>query len=131
MVGRPFISLAYGSRFLDSVVPFLILLPGVVCLGAAKVLSADLNGRGLPQYNALGALLSLVVTLGLDLVLIPRAGASGAAIASSAAYVASLIYTVAVYGRVTGLKFRSLVRFEPSDFRALRDTLARYRGVAQ
>ncbi len=131
VVGRPLINLIYGTKFLQSGMPFLFLLPGVVCLGGAKVLSADLNGRGLPQYNALGALISLIVTLGLDLLLIPRAGANGAALASSAAYFSSLAYTVVVYGRISRTTAWTLARVRSSDLCALRDALTRFHRGAQ
>jgi peptidoglycan biosynthesis protein MviN/MurJ (putative lipid II flippase) len=49
-------------------------------------MSADLLGRGWPQYSATFAVFSLVLTVALDLLLVPRIGILGAAIASSAAY---------------------------------------------
>jgi len=49
-------------------------------------MSADIAGRGKAEYSSLFAILSLSVTILLDLVLIPRMGIRGAALASSAAY---------------------------------------------
>lgn len=125
LVAGPFIRLAYGAAFSDSVAPFYLLLPGVVCLGGAKVLAADLSGRGSPQYNAMAALLSLLVTLVLDFLLIPAYGAPGAAVASSVAYLASLLYTLHAYGRVVPFSRAVLFKFHGSDLRELRETAIR------
>ncbi|MGD8686966.1 MAG: oligosaccharide flippase family protein [Syntrophobacterales bacterium] len=85
-VGRPVINLVFSSAFVGAFIPMLVLLPGVVLLGGAKVLTNELAGRGYPHYNSLNAGLALILTVVLDLVLIPRYGVVGAALASSAAY---------------------------------------------
>jgi O-antigen/teichoic acid export membrane protein len=113
------IVLVFGGAFRASVSPLLLLLPGIVCLGAAKVLSADLSGRGLPQYNALGSLLTLVVTVGLDLLLIPIYGMNGAAVASTLAYFVTLIYTLCAYARLAGVRISELLRLDREDLRAV------------
>lgn len=78
--------LLYGPAFHAAVVPSCILLAGLAVEGAAAVSSAYLCGRGRPGANSLGMGAGALVTVALDLVLIPRAGAVGAAIASSVAY---------------------------------------------
>lgn len=94
LVGRPLIELIYSRTFAPAYLPLLALLPGGILLGAAKVLTNDIAGRGYPQYNSINAGIALVVTVALDLLLIPRYGILGAAIASSAAY--GLVFGVAV-----------------------------------
>lgn len=125
LVARPAITFIYGPLFRDSASPLLLLLPGIVCLGASKILSADLSGRDRPGLNSLGALLSLVVTVCLDLVLIPRYGMNGAALASSFAYGVTLVYSAWAYRKVTCLGLGSLLRFGPSDVSAVRDAVLR------
>jgi O-antigen/teichoic acid export membrane protein len=85
-LGKPIISIIYSSAFLAAYAPMLALLPGVVLLGGAKVLSNEIAGRGNPQYNSINAGLALVITVVLDLLLIPQYGVLGAALASSIAY---------------------------------------------
>jgi Na+-driven multidrug efflux pump len=58
------------------------------------VLTNEIAGRGYPQYNSINSGLGLVLTVILDLLLIPGYGVLGAAIASSVAYTA--IFSVAV-----------------------------------
>jgi O-antigen/teichoic acid export membrane protein len=63
-----------------------VLVAGMVLAGASGVASAYLYGRGTPGLNSIAFGAGLVVTVVLDVTLIPRHGAMGAAIASTAAY---------------------------------------------
>lgn len=101
VLGRPLIQVIYSSAFISAYVPMLVLLPGVVLLGGAKVLTNEIAGRGFPQYNSVNAGLALVLTLVLDLFLIPRHGIVGAALASSIAYTATFFTAIAFYLTVT------------------------------
>ncbi len=93
--GRQMIGAIYSTAFLPAYPALLVLLPGTVLLGGAKVLTHEIAGRGYPQYNAANAGLALGVTLVLDLLLIPRHGLLGAAVATSVAY--AVICAIAVY----------------------------------
>jgi len=87
-----------------------VLLPGVVLLGGAKVLTNEIAGRGYPHYNSVNSGLALILTVILDLVLIPRYGALGAALASSLAYTAIFFTAIGFYLNVSrGTKERSQV----------------------
>jgi O-antigen/teichoic acid export membrane protein len=83
VIGLPVL---YGSAFRPAVLPACILLVGLAVEGAAAVSSAHLCGIGRPGANSLGMGTGVVVTVVLDILLIPRHGAVGAAVASSAAY---------------------------------------------
>jgi Na+-driven multidrug efflux pump len=63
-----------------------ILLPGVVTLSIAKVLSGDLSGRGMPMYSTRAAIVALCLNVPLNFLLIPKWGISGAALASTISY---------------------------------------------
>lgn len=99
LLGRIAIKLVYSAAFLDAYAPLLLLLPGTILLGGAKVLTNDLAGRGRPQYNAIASGVALVLTVHLDLLLIPSHGAAGAAVASSVSYAASFALAVAFWMR--------------------------------
>ncbi len=101
LLGRAFIRLIYGEAFAAAYGPLLALLPGVVLLGGAKVLTNEIAGRGYPLYNSIASALGLVLTIILDLALIPRYGVIGAAIASSLAYAAIFVAAVIFYLRVS------------------------------
>ncbi len=101
LLGPALIRLIYGPAFASAFLPLLALLPGVVLLGGAKVLTNEIAGRGHPLYNSLASALGLVLTVGLDLYLIPRWGVLGAAVASSIAYAAIFVAALFFYARVS------------------------------
>lgn len=85
----PVIHLLYGAAFDAAVTQARVLLVGMLLGGAAGVASGYLYGRGRPGLNSLAMGVGLVLTIGLDLLLIPPYGAMGAAIASTLAYLAT------------------------------------------
>lgn len=97
VLGRFLILLIYSSAFLDAYIPLLALLPGVILLGGAKVLTNEIAGRGFPHYNSINAALSLVLTVILDFVLIPRYQILGASLASSVAYTTTFVTAIGFY----------------------------------
>jgi O-antigen/teichoic acid export membrane protein len=97
LVGRPVINIVFSSLFSAAYVPMLVLLPGVVLLGGAKVLTNEIAGRGYPHYNSANSGLALVITVVLDLFLIPRYGVLGAALASSIAYIVIFLTAIGFY----------------------------------
>lgn len=82
----PLIPFVYGGAFRASVLPLALLLPGVVATSMSSPLSAWLSGKGHPGDPAAANVANMVVNLGANLLLIPRLGAAGAAIASSISY---------------------------------------------
>jgi len=78
-----------GDAFEDAVRPLLLLLPGVVLYAPVSVLVVYLSVRhGRPRLSVIVSLVGMAVTLGLALVLIPRHGLAGAAVASTLGYAA-------------------------------------------
>jgi O-antigen/teichoic acid export membrane protein len=76
----------YGKDFSSAITPTWILLGGLLGEGLAGLITGYLYGRGKPGLNSLAMGGGLVATLILDLLLIPRFGAIGAAVASTVAY---------------------------------------------
>jgi lipopolysaccharide/colanic/teichoic acid biosynthesis glycosyltransferase/O-antigen/teichoic acid export membrane protein len=95
------IPMLFGRTFEGAVLPAQILLIGLAAEGVSGVITAFLYGRGRPGLNSLAAGTGLIVTLVLDVILIPRLGSVGAAIASSSAYLTTTLTLVALYRRVT------------------------------
>jgi O-antigen/teichoic acid export membrane protein len=109
----------YGEAFRPAIVPFLWLLPGMIGLSIAKIISADLSGRGKPQYSAYTAGVTVTLTVVLDVLLIPAYNISGAAIASSISYIASGSLSVLWFYRETGVAPQTLLIPRLSDIRLL------------
>jgi len=114
-VGPLAIGLLYGEAFTGAVVPLLILLPGVVLVSQVHIFYSDLNGRGKPGATTISALLSLLVTIILDLALIPRYGIIGAAIASLCAYAVEFLVAGSFFISYSGSRWREAIIFRQSD----------------
>jgi O-antigen/teichoic acid export membrane protein len=80
------IPLLYGPEFRSAVAPTYVLLVGLSMGGVSGVITAYLFGRGRPGLSSLSQVAGLVVTVTLDLALIPTFGVMGAAVASCLAY---------------------------------------------
>lgn len=98
--GEVVIRLVYSSAFRGAYTPLLWLLPGTAVFGVGVVVAHDVAGRGHPGYNMIVGIVSLGLTVLLNLLLIPRLGASGAAIASSASYAITTLLTLVAFARV-------------------------------
>ena len=95
-------TLLYGERFHSAVAPAQVLLVGMLLGGASGVASGYLYGRGRPGLNSVAMGCGVAVTVVLDLVLIPRFGVMGAAVASTAAYLTSDLLLIGLLLRVSG-----------------------------
>jgi O-antigen/teichoic acid export membrane protein len=91
----------FGDEFEASVVPFLWLLPGTVALAGSKIISSYVFARGYPGTNSVITTIALAVTLGADFALVPFLEVTGAAIASSIAYVTHFGLSLAAYHRIS------------------------------
>lgn len=116
---------AFGPKFHAALLPFFILLPGMWFLGTSAVVASDLSGRDRPGLASTLAGGAAVLTVALDLALIPPFGVPGAALASLITYTAFGIASLVALHRVTGLPLRTLVVPERSDFAAYSSFLRR------
>ncbi|RPF38098.1 oligosaccharide flippase family protein [Streptomyces sp. TLI_185] len=93
--------LLYGPAFRSAVVPTWILLAGLAGGGVYGVMSAFQSGAGHPGLNSFAQGVGLVVTVALDLALIPHTGIVGAAIASALAYLTTVGALVVCFRRTS------------------------------
>lgn len=85
------VRLLFGDRFSPAVEPLRVLLVGTLALVVASILADTLRGLGRPLEPARAALVGAAVTLvGLP-ILLPPLDLLGAAIVSSASYVAMML----------------------------------------
>jgi len=103
-IGAPLLIPAlFGHDFRHAARPLAFLLPGIVAYAPVSILVVYLSVRcGRPRLSLAVAVVGLVVTASASVVLIPRHGASGAALASTIGYVAG--------GGLAWLFFARLVR---------------------
>jgi O-antigen/teichoic acid export membrane protein len=104
LLAFPLFPWVYGQQFHAAIWPAVIIVCGLVAEPAAGVGSAFLLGAGRPGLNSLLLGAGLVVTLVLDVVLIPSHAAVGAAWASAMAYLLTDVLLVLVMWRRTGAR---------------------------
>jgi O-antigen/teichoic acid export membrane protein len=120
LLGPVVLPAIFGEAFEESVGPFLWLLPGTFGFAASSVFSNALVGSSAPSLSSLGPMVSLIVGLALDLVLIPRFDATGAAAAATFAFLAGGATALAVYRRVSPFSWRALLVPQRGDLDLLR-----------
>ena len=127
LIARPLIKILFGSVFLPSVMPLIILLPGIIALGGCKILTADFAGRGKPQFGTYAAFVSLAVNIPLNLWLIPKWGISGAAFASSAAYITATLIVIVAFVKISNTTWVTILLFNKHDFQDYKNLLTKLR----
>ncbi len=96
----PLLPALYGQQFRPAVVPALILIVGLLGEGAVGLITAYLYASRRPGMNSFAMGAGVLTTVALDLLLIPRYGAIGAACASSAAYVLTTVVLLFMFARL-------------------------------
>lgn len=123
LLAKPAVLVLYGRPFLPSVRPLLWLLPGILGLSLYGFLRTDVLGLGRPGLISLVSVGSMVVNLGLNLLLIPGHGATGAAVSSSVCYLLSSAVLLVFVSRKAGLPLGRMLLLRRDDRRLLRERL--------
>jgi O-antigen/teichoic acid export membrane protein len=127
-LGRLLIFLFYSEKFSASVLPFQILLIGVVAMSGWRILSNDLYGRGKPELNIYISLVSIVLNIILNILWIPKFGIAGAAWATSASYTFAFAVVAIVYSKISGNEMWSIILPQKADFLFYRNLIVRVIG---
>lgn len=85
------VPLLFGQTFSGSVIALQWLLPGIVFVSGAKLTGLLIVEGGYVRFNLYSSIIAAVLTIVLDLLLIPRMGIVGASIASSISYLSLLV----------------------------------------
>lgn len=116
LFAKPLIKIFFGSAFLPAVKPLLILLPGIIAFGIGGILSADLAGRGKPQIALFSSLACLLVNIPLNIVLIPKMGISGAALASTISYLVDTLVIGVAFLKISKRSLTDIFLIKKEDF---------------
>jgi O-antigen/teichoic acid export membrane protein len=97
-----------GEGFRGSVDQLRILAPGALGIIALKLLGNALTAQDKPMLETAAVGVAFVVTVGLDILLIPPFGGLGASIASTVAYTAGGIAVALIFARGLGARVGEL-----------------------
>ena len=129
-LGPVLLPLVFGARYQASVVPFLWLITGTIGFVATVVFTQALLAESSPGLASLASTASLGLGLGLDLVLIPSLGPTGAAIAAAATFTIGGLVALVAYRRRARFSYRLFVPVR-SDLDVLRSAVALVRSIAR
>lgn len=116
LFGKYLILIAFGKDFLPSAPVLLLLLPGILAMAFWKIIANSLIGLGYAIKYSITSGVALVTMIVFDVILIPRIGLKGAAIASSISYLVATAFIVFLYVRLTNSSYKALLVPQKSDF---------------
>lgn len=120
LISYPAIQFIFGAAYLTAVTPLLLLLPGIVTGAGSKVLANDIASRNRPDINMYVSIFIATSNVILNIILVPKFGINGAAVATSITYMFNFILKSYYYSILSGNKVLSLIIFDNDDFEILR-----------
>jgi O-antigen/teichoic acid export membrane protein len=97
----PFLEIYFGAEYLPASRPLRILIVGTFFFGISRVVNPVFQATGWLKYTEANTVVVLVVSVLLNLLLIPRYGILGAAIATSCSYVLMFVGVAIIWWRST------------------------------
>lgn len=122
------IVLMFGEEFKGSSIVLQYLLLGVVFLSLFKILNQDLAGKGKPWISMKAMIPGLIINIILNVVLIPRYGAVGAALASSISYCIAIILFIHFYSLEIKVGVKEILKYKKTDFVPILNLLKKLKG---
>lgn len=114
------VPLLFGKAFSDAAIALQWLLPGIVFISGSKLIALLVVQGGFIRFNLYATALAAVLTIVLDLLLIPRWGIVGAAFASSISYMALLIVPCLVVRYKMHIPIWDMLILQSSDLAKIR-----------
>ena len=109
LLGIPVIFVLCGRIYVGSIVPFLLLLPGIATLGGSGILSSDLAARNKPKYSFYIGWTTLAINVALNFAWIPIMRIAGAALASTVCYAFAGVLWLICYRKETQMPSRDMI----------------------
>jgi O-antigen/teichoic acid export membrane protein len=114
------IEIIFGAQYRSAVLPFWLLLPGIVAFTLGRILSNDIAARGHPEVNMYISIISVTINIVGNILLIPTHGLAGAAISTSLAYILSTFLIIISYCRFTGVDWKDTLFPGNSDWQSFK-----------
>lgn len=115
LLASPLINLLYGSEFGLAVGALLWLLPGVLVGNVSRILANDIAARGRPEINLYISIPVVLVNIICSIVLIPKFGIKGGAMASTIAYGVDAAAKLWLYSYISKIPWWRTIIFDTSD----------------
>jgi O-antigen/teichoic acid export membrane protein len=113
------IPLLFGKAFAPAILATQILSLSVLISSMRIVFASYFQSINHLRFNILGNWLGVIITIILDIALIPKWGIEGAAVASILAYLTSLLFLVYHYQKITNQPLRDMLLLRGADIKWL------------
>jgi len=123
------VPMVFGSAFRDSVPLLFVLLFSRVLGVYTGILAGYLAGLGKPALNMRISIVTALLNIVIQLVLVPRFGAMGAAVGTSIVALCSAVLTSWVTLKCTTLGMRELFPRPIDDLKTVRVLVCKFRGA--
>jgi O-antigen/teichoic acid export membrane protein len=134
LVGKALVVRLYGADYAPAGLLFVLLVPGMLAVAVHLIVDAYFAGTGFPPVTLWAAAGALLAKIGLNLLVVPRYGAPGAAVVTSAVYAGLLATKVIWFRRHTGTPASALLVPRAEDLALVRERasawIRRLRGAA-
>ncbi|HEU20089.1 MAG TPA: flippase [Deltaproteobacteria bacterium] len=127
-MSRWLIIMFFSEQYSSSVLPFQILLIGTIAISGSRILANDLAGRGRLIENIYLSAFSVVINIIFNIILIPRIGIPGAALATTISYIITFAGRAIIYSKISGNRMRDVLFIKKSDCRLYLGILCEYPG---
>ena len=116
----------FGDDFKQSVIPFILMIPGIVIFTMSKVLANDFVGRGKPEINTYIASITAITNIILNFILIPYYGIKGAACATTISYILDALLKSTYFSIKNKIPFREFYVIKIIDFKLYKNGILNY-----
>lgn len=113
---KPLIWLLYGENYLPVVLPFCIILPGLIISASSSVFNQYFAGTGRPSILAKISIVPLIIQITLAFILIPAWGLLGASIGFLTATVLGSFIRIIVFCYMSSCSIRNDLFLKRADF---------------
>ncbi len=107
------------GRFSNGFFPLLLMMPGYYFFSVTVLLAAFFSSKRILWVNFAGSAICFLVIITADVLLIPRFGIEGAAIADSVAYSAATIFNIIMFMKLSDVSIAEFFRFNKDDWKSL------------
>jgi O-antigen/teichoic acid export membrane protein len=126
VLGWYVIQILYGDSFSPSYLPLVLLLPGILLNSVGSLTSSYLNGVGKVIYAPFINGTELVLTITLNLLLIPSFGILGASVATSVCYAYDGLMSMHYFRKHSNMNLRDVLLIKRKDISILLRKLPRF-----
>jgi O-antigen/teichoic acid export membrane protein len=119
----PLIPIVYGKQYIRSIDVTIILFAGIIFASMGKVSYSYFFTEGRPKIHLLITFMTLIINVIFNLILIPKIGIDGSALASTISYTVYGIAYIIFLVKKEGFKLQQFFLFDDYDKRIIKQII--------